>query len=497
MNASGLVRLGETNFRRRHHVHREKMAETANGFPGSASQSLQQDETASVDEASTRTKQTLRLVRELGEAAKSNARGSLSASRQTTRTVARIMDGRLRLELRDANPIYYARTFIQGKHVGKSTGERNQAAAERVAREWYLKLLMRDAGGQPIHGKTFEDAAKSFLHRQDTVAKISDGERRNRHQKWALLKPLLTGIKLAEIDLAFLERLRDQRAKVTTREGQPLSPSTLKKDLIFVRMVLRHAVERERWLERLPAFPSFKERDFKILPNPRPFFTGDEARVLVDTAQERMLAPGLNPRVRRQRTELFFFISLCIDACLRVEEAYSLRFRDCEILSMPLDGKERRVLRLSVLGKHSPNGRLREEAWGFFGSPELLEGIAEFRSDAQADDRVFLHRHRDGFRELLNVCGMRATSDGKKRDLKSLRPTGISLRLDMAGPNADYRAMAKYARTSPEMIAKFYDQTRPQALLGKVSDFAFYDKIQATLAAAAPTAAPKPSRRQR
>ena len=31
------------------------------------------------------------------------------------------------------------------------------------------------------------------------------------------------------------------------------------------------------------------------------------------------------------------------------------------------------------------------------------------------------------------------------------------------------------------MIAKFYDQTRPESLLGRVSDFGFYEKVQAKL----------------
>jgi hypothetical protein len=62
-------------------------------------------------------------------------------------------------------------------------------------------------------------------------------------------------------------------------------------------------------------------------------------------------------------------------------------------------------------------------------------------------------------RELLTAAGLR-TVNGKTRDLKSLRPTGISLRLDES-ENPDYRDIAKWARTSPKMIADFYDQTHP------------------------------------
>jgi hypothetical protein len=51
------------------------------------------------------------------------------------------------------------------------------------------------------------------------------------------------------------------------------------------------------------------------------------------------------------------------------------------------------------------------------------------------------------------MANLRVDADGRTRDAKSLRQTGISLRLDL-GPNPDYRDIAKWARTSPAMIAR-------------------------------------------
>lgn len=59
---------------------------------------------------------------------------------------------------------------------------------------------------------------------------------------------------------------------------------------------------------------------------------------------------------------------------------------------------------------------------------------------------------------------------GDTRDSKSLRQTGISLRLEL-GPNPDYRDIAKWARTSPAMIAAFYDQTHPQQSVERIVGF--------------------------
>jgi hypothetical protein len=51
-----------------------------------------------------------------------------------------------------------------------------------------------------------------------------------------------------------------------------------------------------------------------------------------------------------------------------------------------------------------------------------------------------------------------------------LGQTGISLRLDL-GPSPDYRDIARWARTSPWMVATFYDQTHPQLSVERIVGF--------------------------
>lgn len=65
---------------------------------------------------------------------------------------------------------------------------------------------------------------------------------------------------------------------------------------------------------------------------------------------------------------------------------------------------------------------------------------------------------------------LRTDAEGRTRDAKSLRQTGISLRLELA-TNPDYRDIAKWARTSPAMIATFYDQTHPQLSVERIVGF--------------------------
>jgi hypothetical protein len=96
-----------------------------------------------------------------------------------------------------------------------------------------------------------------------------------------------------------------------------------------------------------------------------------------------------------------------------------------------------------------------------FGAVSACKAMQKARPEAKPDDPLFTENHREGIKELLREANLWEDPDGRTRNATSLRQTGISLRLDL-GPNPDYRDIAKWARTSPAMIASFYDQTHPQ-----------------------------------
>jgi hypothetical protein len=233
--------------------------------------------------------------------------------------------------------------------------------------------------------------------------------------------------------------------------------------LDFIRLVLRYAVEREKCLDALPQFPSFRGEKWSTVSVGRPFFDADDYRKLLKAAFERLREPDLNPRTRYQRQELCWMIHIMVGAALRVGEAQSLRWKDCQI-GVLSDDSRTNVLHLKVLGKHSKGGK-REEAYGTahaLGAFHRLQIARTVKGEFHGkDDTSIKEHHRDGFRLLLEETGLREHEDGRTGDLKSLRPTGICLRLDES-PNPNYRDVAKWARTSPEMIAKFYDQTHPE-----------------------------------
>ena len=387
---------------------------------------------------------------------------------QTTETLAKLYDGKLRLERRNGGSQIYARTFLQGKSIVKSTGERTCPRRHEGRDRLVSRTARPPAQGRGPARPLVRRVAEAFISHADQVREVSEGQRRNYRQKWTLLKPHFDGVKVTDVDANFLLALRETRSKAKTKDGKPVKPATLKKDIDFVRLTLRYAKQIEKCLDELPEFPSFRGEAWEVMPIPRPFLDHEQWVKVRKLGKARIDEPDLNPRSKRQRQELYWFMLISVGAALRVGEAYSLRWRDCELITLN-DKDHTEAVHMKVLGKHSRGGR-REEAYGMFGAVTSFKAMQAARPEAKPDDPLFTENHREGIKELLKEAKLREDAEGRTRDAKSLRQTGISLRLDL-GPNPDYRDIAKWARTSPAMIASFYDQTHPQQSVERIVGF--------------------------
>ena len=77
--------------------------------------------------------------------------GSIGSPTKTD-TLARLYDGKLRLERRNGAPKIYASTYLQGKNVVKTSGEITLSGRHKVATDWYLELRDRVRKGEQLHG---------------------------------------------------------------------------------------------------------------------------------------------------------------------------------------------------------------------------------------------------------------------------------------------------------------------------------------------------------
>ena len=159
---------------------------------------------------------------------------------------------------------------------------------------------------------------------------------------------------------------------------------------------------------------------------------------------------------------------ICVGGALRVDEAYGLTWADCELGT--LNGTECvRVWLRSSKKKETEDERLR--GWLLYDGVRGWKYLRKFRPDAKPDDNLFLHRHVDEMRRLLESCNVREDDvTGMLRNARSLRSTGLSLRLD-EGPDPAYNDLSQWARTSPQQLMNFYIQLHPDKAVGRIIGF--------------------------
>jgi len=225
----------------------------------------------------------------------------------------------------------------------------------------------------------------------------------------------------------------------------------------------------------VPKMPSFSGAK-AIVKQGRPYLTDAEYKRLHQLAKTQAEEPDLNPRTRRQRLSLYHYILISVGGALRVSEAESIRWCDCEETQVIRpDGSTEDAVLMYVMGKHARGGK-REKAYVMFGGVWAYRQMKAALPDGTNETNLlFPEAHREGMKRLLKDAGLYEFHDPetgrmRTRDRKSLRPTAITLRLDK-GDNVSYRAIADWARTSPVMIEQFYDQLHPAKAAGEVATF--------------------------
>ena len=130
-----------------------------------------------------------------------------------------------------------------------------------------------------------------------------------------------------------------------------------------------------------------------------------------------------------------------------------------------------------MLGKHSRGGQ-RENGWVLMGGVDAFHQLRRRREADRPDDTLFRYNHEPGFRELLKSLDLYTDpSSGMTRNTKSLRVTGINLRL-LKNPGVSLNDLRKWCRTSIVQIQHFYDQAHPETSAARVAGRSESSKTQ-------------------
>ncbi len=264
---------------------------------------------------------------------------------------------------------------------------------------------------------------------------------------------------LHEIDTEKIERFWDCLA------GRNLRSTTIKAYMVVLKKILQVAV-RQRWIESLPRFPIVRTE-----LNPRGHFTVAEYKALLRCAKalrEEHIAHPPNHRSSRGGIytatngvpwELVWLIGFMVNSFIRPVDARIIQHKHVDIIR---NGHCYLRLRLPETKRHRnqvitlPAAVHIYEALKRYFAAGSLAGPQDYLFFPHVKDRecvTWLMDHYFG--KVLDATGLRLGQRGQRRTLYSLRHSSITFRL-LYGEGIDLLTLARNARTSLEMVDKFY-----------------------------------------
>jgi hypothetical protein len=257
------------------------------------------------------------------------------------------------------------------------------------------------------------------------------------------------------------QAIRELAKDLQTRLKRP----TVRQILFSLRRIFVHA-HNEGLIRQIPAIPRLKSESI-----PRGAFNVSEYLSLWRASRQMAKVPCIKKFTHRDRCGGLFardmpmhpdipdIIRFMVNCFIRPTDLKWMQHRHIQAV----DSRHRYLrLELPETKKHTSQIVSMRPAVGLYKT--ILEK-AKAKGLASPNDYVFLPEIRDRkvammlidvhFRRLLEATGLRAGKRGQMRTLYSLRHTSIMFRL-LYGRGIDLLTLARNARTSVEMIEKFY-----------------------------------------
>lgn len=370
---------------------------------------------------------------------------------------------KLKIYLMPASSFWQVRYFDGLKTHKRSAKTSNKREAIAFAKTMYEQIMAgKFASASKAHQTSFEYWTQKMLEsQQGRVDRKEFSEQAHRNDKYMLdakILPEFHGLQIKDVTHDVLEQF------VIKRSREKLDPSTIQRYMGIVNKVLQYAANRNA-IDALPRFPKVRKQD-----KPRGWFNQSEyqklyrrAKVLVGTEHE-ILSPNGNGRQKETRklkitADLHNMIVFMVNGFIRPTDLKNMQHKHVEIIR-----DDHTYLRLSLpeSKKHSKPIATMERAVDVY---ERQCKLYEANDQTKPDDYVFmpqysnrdtaLKRLQHQFNFLLDDLGMKSDARGNERTIYSLRHTCIMFRL-LNADGIDMLTLARNARTSVEMIERFY-----------------------------------------
>jgi site-specific recombinase XerD len=377
--------------------------------------------------------------------------------KDSLRTLGKGYPDKLTLFQLDASPYWWVRYFTQGKVIKKTTKTTDLRVAKEFAKNFYTDILLREKNLLPVsQSPIFRKCAEALLAEQETRIRRGELNSKLNINDKSLLKahiyPFFENIDVRSITYKHLNEFLGKLADAD------LAPASQQKHLALISKILKHA-HREGYLERLPPLPTIKQKD-----TPRGWFSREEYEVLKETARLIVHDKEQTHTVLRQRItyEMQYLIWFMVNTFLRPSDVKLLKHRHIEVVSgkhsflriftdsskttnRPIVSMPAAVrVYQDLVKEHEKSAKsVGKEHYIFF--PE----ISDVKDRWKAMDRMSRQ-----FDYIVKAAELKTSPTGEERTLYSLRHTAIMFRLTMG--DLDLLTLARNARTSVEMIERFY-----------------------------------------
>ena len=369
---------------------------------------------------------------------------------------------------------WQVRIFSYGRYLGRSLKTTAVDEAQLFAKVFYEELVNR--GDAPADA--LPDAAQALLGRQhflhDLIEEILQRELERvsrdeiKKESWLMTKIRLEGLIFDFLKSKSLKSIDTQTIEdfVNFLTQKSLSGATILGYLAHLRKLLRLMFVRGV-IKQMPLFPQVK-----LQLNSRGAFTVTEYKLILQKSKELTRStytdwgPGkrvwIHEAYHTMPVEMNGLIRFMVYTFVRPGDVRQLQHKHIEIIKGQFN-----YLRLTLpeVKRHKapivslpPAVRIyerllaRQKAQGFGRPDDYVFFPEELNRRRMLDIIGWL------FNWILKDLGIKQGPHGAMRSLYSLRHTAITFRLIFGG-NIDLLTLARNARTSVEMIEKFYAST--------------------------------------
>lgn len=371
---------------------------------------------------------------------------------------------------------WYVRCRINGKYQIRSTHQTDKKGALKVGEETYFALVKQDGvSDKSHHTNSFYHLAIQMNERTKLTSRANTAYNElgliNNHLKPYFKDKPVTSITYSDA-LEFYKHVENLRSVKKHTEGEKLATATKRYIIMTFKKVL-HFAHESGVLENPPHLPRRKRTD--TIRRKRDYLEWNEYSALQKTIVKLAANNTKGHRTTPITLEMKLLNNFMINTFIRPSDLKVLKHKHISI------EKDRRNpsetwLRLTHPATKTVDTPMISTQWG----PRHYQELKEFRKEnpingktyLEPDDYVFLPTFRDDedvsinetkrkyalqtLGKCLQICVENTKPlEGKEITLYSMRHTSIMFRM-MYGDQIDTLHIARNARTSQQMIERFY-----------------------------------------